>query len=79
MALEPAQVAARWKHEGRFEPSQFSWRGKIYHVESTGRDWEDEEGFHVLCMIPGGSVFELVFRLKPAGWLVRPPNTTGMA
>ncbi len=79
MALESVKVAARWKHEGRFEPSQFSWRGKMYHIESTGRDWEDAEGFHVLCMVPGGHVYELVFHLNPAGWLVRPPNQATMA
>ncbi len=79
MALEPVEVAARWKHEGRFEPSQFNWRGKMYHVESTGRVWEDEEGFHVLCMVSGEHVYELIFHLNPAGWLVRPPNSPSMA
>lgn len=79
MALEPVEVAARWKHGGTFEPSQFSWHGKIYHVKSTGREWEDEDGYHVLCMIADGQVFELIFHLKPAGWLVRPPNAPSMA
>jgi hypothetical protein len=78
MALEPVEVAARWKHEGRFEPSQFSLRGKRYRIESTGRAWEDEEGYHVLCMVSGGQVYELVFHLKPAGWLVRPPASPNM-
>ncbi len=79
MALEAVEVAARWKHDGSFEPSQFFWHGKMYRVESTGRTWEDEDGFHVLCMIAGGQVFELVFHLKPAGWFIRPPNTPSMA
>ncbi len=72
MAVEQVQVSARWKHEGTFEPQQFSWRGKMYRVESTGRDWEDQEGFHVLCMVGGGQVFELIFHLNPAGWSIRP-------
>ena len=79
MALEPVEVSARWKHDGKFEPNQFHWRGKMYRVESTGRDWEDESGFHVLCMVPEGQVFELIFHLNPAGWLVKPPNTPRMA
>ena len=79
MPLEPVQVAAHWKRAGTFEPTQFYWRGKMYRVESTGREWEDEEGYHVLCMILSGQVFELVFHLKPAGWLVRPPNIPSMA
>lgn len=79
MSLEPVQVAAHWKRSGTFEPKQFYWRGSMYRVESTGREWEDEEGYHVLCMIPSGQVFELIFHLEPAGWLVRPPNIPSMA
>lgn len=71
MRWEPCQVVARWDADGRFEPSQFFCQGTVYQVESTGRSWEDETGMHVLCMVPGGQVFELVFRLQPAGWLVR--------
>ena len=74
MTQDEAQVSARWKHEGKFEPQQFSWNGHVYRVESIGRDWEDEAGWHVLCMVPGGQVFELVFHLNPAGWQVRPPS-----
>ncbi len=79
MPLEPVDVSAHWEQGGSFEPTHFTWQGKMYHVESTGRDWEDEEGFHILCMIPGGQVFELVFHLNPAGWLIRPPNQPSVA
>lgn len=74
MALESVQVAARWKHDGKFEPSQFFWKGHMYRVESTGRDWEDADGFHILCMVEGGKVFELIFQLNPAGWRLKPPS-----
>lgn len=67
-----AQVQARWKRSGGFEPTQFLWDGAIYRVESTGREWEDAQGYHVLCMIEGGKVFELVFHLNPAGWNIQP-------
>lgn len=72
MGIELVQVQARWKHEGRFEPIQFMWKDKMYRVESTGRSWEDAEGIHVLCMIAEGKVYELIFRLNPAGWVIRP-------
>jgi hypothetical protein len=72
MTMESVQVQARWKHDGRLEPTQFMWNGKLYRVESTGRSWEDEKGLHVLCMVAGGKVFELVFRLNPAGWHLQP-------
>jgi hypothetical protein len=73
MEMEPVQVMARWQIDGSFSPQQFVWQGQIYQVESTGRQWEDLVGLHVLCMVAGGRVFELVFQLNPAGWQLRPP------
>lgn len=73
MKLEPTEVAARWDPSGKFLPRQFSWQGERVMVESTGRNWEDENGWHVLCMAAGGQVYELIFRLNPAGWWVRSP------
>lgn len=70
--MEPVQVQARWKRNGGFEPIRFFWKGVMYRVESTGRDWEDEQGVHVLVMIQGGQVYELVFKLNPAGWMGQP-------
>ena len=67
------EVTARWLPNGRFEPSQFTWQGRAYRVESTGRHWEDADGLHILCMVPGGQVFELTFQLNPARWVLRPP------
>lgn len=76
---DTVQVEARWTHSGSLEPRRFKWQGKMYSVESTGRQWEDAQGLHVLCMVPGGQVFELIFHLNPAGWLVRPPGGPSMA
>jgi hypothetical protein len=78
--MEQVQVSAFWDEEGWFSPRQFTWQGQTVRVESTGRQWEDEGGLHVLCMAFGGKAFELVFRLNPAGWWVRPLTTRpGMA
>lgn len=73
MPYEPVRVTAHWTQEGRFEPALFEWRAQLVTVEATGRSWEDENGLHVLCMAPGGQVFELLFRLQPAGWWLRAP------
>lgn len=74
MSLERVKVAARWETDGRFEVRRFEWRGQSLLVESNGRQWEDESGLHVLCMVPGGQVFELIFHLNPAGWSAVPPS-----
>jgi hypothetical protein len=75
MNEEPVRVSAHWLPEGRFLVDSFSWEGQSYLVESTGREWEDENGWHALCMAPGGRVFELIFHLHPAGWRVRPVSS----
>lgn len=73
MKLDQVQVKARWDPAGKFIPEQFTWQGQLVRVEGTGRHWEDEQGWHILCMAMNGQVFELVFRLNPAGWWLRPP------
>jgi hypothetical protein len=71
MEIEPVQVTARWAPSGEFTPAHMTWQGKKYTFESIGRHWEDEGGWHILCMVAGGNVFELIFRLNPAGWWLR--------
>jgi hypothetical protein len=77
MAFERVEVSARWERSGKFFPRKVYWQEKVYPVESIGRSWEDVEGFHVLCMISGGQVAELLFRLNPAEWFMRLPSAPG--
>jgi hypothetical protein len=73
MPEESVEVTARWEGS-RFIVRTFSWRGDRYAVESNGRQWEDANGFHILCMVSGGgTTVELIFRLNPAGWWIKPP------
>lgn len=72
MQWERVEVSARWEPAGKFIPKQVTRQGQVMQVESTGRQWEAEDGWHVLCMVPGNQVYELVFRLNPAGWWLRP-------
>lgn len=75
---EQVLVQASWAPDGAenaVTPVRFTWRAQTYPVESTGRRWNDAEGQHILCMVAGGRVFELI--LTAAGtWRVgfRPPE-----
>lgn len=79
MSLEPVEVTARWDPSAGFLPTSMVWHKKTYAFESTGRHWEDEQGLHVLCMAVGGRVYELVFRLQPAGWSMVKPTAAHLA
>lgn len=78
MPEEIVEVMARWEG-GAFAPRHFVWKGHLFPIESTGRQWEDDNGWHILCMVKGGVVFELTFRLKPAGWWLKPPTSAAAA
>lgn len=39
-----------------------------WHVVDPGRQWLDEAGRHVLIMIPGGRVFEILLSFKTLTW-----------
>ena len=57
----PIKVTARFDEKGEISPESFYWQSSEYPVISTGRSWSDEKGRHVLVMIPGDQIFELVF------------------
>ncbi len=63
--MEPVEVTASFDLTGQVRPLKFSWRGQTYLVDATGRRWTDERGQHILVMLPGERVYELLF--DPAG------------
>jgi hypothetical protein len=66
--MESIEVTARFDSQGKIVPLSFVLQGRTYPVESTGRRWLDEEGHHILVMVPGDQVFELVYAPHEARW-----------
>ena len=60
-----SEISAVWTADGRISPIRFTWEGQVIQVVDRGRDWRDEEGYHVLCRGASSGVFELV--LGPHG------------
>jgi hypothetical protein len=69
--LESIEVTARFSPEGHIVPLQITWNGRAYGIESTGRRWEAEDGRHILAMLPGDRVVELLFAPLECRWYVR--------
>ena len=65
------EVIARFDQDGRITPQHFTWQGVDYMVESTGRRWQDQEGQHVLVMVPGERVLELIFQAEQGRWYLK--------
>jgi hypothetical protein len=72
--MEPIEITVRFDLQGNPAPLNFTWQGKAYLVESTGRQWRDDLGQHVLVMIPGGRVFELIYVLAEGRWFLKPTS-----
>ncbi len=66
--MEAIEVTARFDASGRVTPLSFSWQGSTYLVDSTGRRWQDENGQHILVMVPAGRVFELIYVPSRKRW-----------
>ena len=72
--MDEVEVTARYDENGKPFPTLFVWKGQSYRVDSVGRRWEDEAGQHLLALVPGGQVYELL--LSPAGrhWYLKPTS-----
>jgi hypothetical protein len=71
--MEAVEVIARFEADGKIFPTSFTWKGQTYPVISVGRRWTDSDGQHILVMVPGDNVFELLFNPSAGIWqLVRP-------
>jgi hypothetical protein len=70
--VEAIEVTARFSPKGELFVQRFVWRGVEYPVTATGRGWVDDAGRHVLVMIPGDKVMELVFSSAEARWYYKP-------
>ena len=72
----PLEVQARSNAQGQVLPVSLALDGIRYRVESTGRRWQDAEGEHILVMIKGGKVFELVHATPGGAWSARETGKT---
>ncbi|MBP1692182.1 MAG: hypothetical protein H6Q37_65 [Chloroflexi bacterium] len=66
--MVPIRVTARFNPDGEIIPENFNWQGIDYPITSVGRHWQDVRGFHILVMVPGDQIFELVFVAAELVW-----------
>ncbi len=73
--MESIEVTARFDLDGKITPLRFVWRGQSYQVSATGRQWQQAGEWHVLVMVPGEQVYELVFDPGQRCWyMARSPT-----
>lgn len=57
--------------QGNITPHSFTWQQLDYQVSSVGRRWNDETGQHILVMVPGDRIFELLYEPLSGLWYLR--------
>ncbi len=72
--MEPIEVNAHFDELGTISPLNFTWKGGVYRVESTGRRWQDEAGQHILVEVANGQIYELIFRNGEGRWYIGQPG-----
>lgn len=69
--MDRVEVNARFDANGHVRPVSLQVDGQTIPVDSTGRRWQADDGLHILTMLPGGRVVELVFRAQEMKWYLR--------
>lgn len=68
--MKPISVDCIIAIDGRVSVRRIEIDGQWQAVEQ-GRQWTDDEGRHVLVMLPGQQVQEIVFRPERMNWILR--------
>ena len=68
---EVITVTASIDSEGQTLPQNFTWQGKSYTLVSVGRQWETDDGRHVLVEAANGDRFEIQLSREDLVWYLR--------
>lgn len=72
---EPIAVDGVFHEDGRVTVRRIKIGDSWVHVQQ-GRQWADENGRHVLVMIPGRDVEELLFSSRALHWQLEPKRSS---
>jgi hypothetical protein len=75
--MEEIEVTARFSPQGKIIPVSFVWQGRTYKIDSIGRNWRTENGYHALVMDFQNQVHHLLFKAEITSWfLIRGIDTS---
>ena len=66
--MEKIEVSARFIGEDMIIPLRFVWQGKTYRVDSIGRSWRADDGYHVLVMDHRNQAYHLLYVAENSDW-----------
>jgi len=76
---ESTAVEGHVEGDGAVHPRRFTWNQQWLDVTDVGRQWIEADGRHVLVMVAGRQVFELLLAREDVAWhIVRAPDEWGV-
>ncbi len=72
MDLKRINVTAKFTDQGQIIPLRIDMPGQIIKIDSTGRNWNDDLGFHILAMDESQKVYHLLFSHQESLWYLIP-------
>jgi len=68
--MEEIEVTARFSPQGKIIPLTFAWQGHTHKIDSIGRNWQSENGYHILVMDVNNQVYHLLFKAESTKWFM---------
>ena len=68
---DPVSVTVSVDAQGQTTFQSISWQEQRYPIVTVGRQWDDEDGRHVMAEAVDGTRFELQLRRENLIWYVR--------
>ena len=68
---DPIEITLTTDSQGQLTLRNFIWQGQQYAVVAVGRQWDEDDGRHVMAEAADGVRFELQLRRQDLIWYVR--------
>jgi hypothetical protein len=68
---DPITVTTSMDEAGHISPKSLIWQGTQYILTATGRQWDVDDGRHVLVEAANGDRFEIQLSRKDLLWYLR--------
>jgi hypothetical protein len=67
---DPIEITLTMDSQGQISLQNFTWQGQQYPVVAVGRQWDEDDGRHVMAEAADGARFELQLRRQDLIWYV---------
>jgi len=75
--MEKIEITAKFKRDGSLIPIEFFFEDQSIQILDVGRQWETEDGKHLLVMDFQDQTYHLFFQLQDLSWYlvrdIKPP------